>query len=120
MRTIKAFDMECVCLNFKSQVAVKPHNYIMRVKKVFVSGCFDMLHSGHVRFLEEAASYGELHVGIGSDQTVVELKGRYPVNTQAEREYMIKASLSERAKLTVLILEAAANGLLAQLTRERQ
>ena len=91
MRTIKAFDMECVCLNFKSQVAVKPHNYIMRVKKVFVSGCFDMLHSGHVRFLEDAAGYGELHVGIGSDQTVVELKGRYPVNTQAEREYMIKA-----------------------------
>jgi cytidyltransferase-like protein len=58
---------------------------------VFVSGCFDMLHSGHVRFLEEAAQYGDLYVGIGSDKTVSELKGRFPVNTQAERQYMIES-----------------------------
>ena len=63
----------------------------MRQKKVFVSGCFDMLHSGHVRFLEEAATYGEVHIGLGSDRTVVELKGRAPVNTQAERKYMLEA-----------------------------
>jgi cytidyltransferase-like protein len=63
----------------------------MRRKKVFVSGCFDMLHSGHVRFLEEAAAYGDVYVGIGSDQTVKELKGRYPVNTQEERQYMLAA-----------------------------
>ena len=60
-------------------------------KKVFVSGCFDMLHSGHVRFLEEAAGYGDVHVAIGSDQTVRELKGRAPVNTQTERKYMLEA-----------------------------
>ena len=63
----------------------------MRRKKVFVSGCFDMLHSGHVRFLEEAAGYGDVYVAIGSDQTVRELKGRAPVNTQAERKYMLEA-----------------------------
>jgi cytidyltransferase-like protein len=63
----------------------------MKRKKVFVSGCFDMLHSGHVRFLEEAASYGELYVGIGSDETLKELKGRYPVNTQDERKYLMEA-----------------------------
>ena len=63
----------------------------MKRKKVFVSGCFDMLHSGHVRFLEEAAGYGDVHVAIGSDQTVRELKGRAPVNTQAERQYMLEA-----------------------------
>jgi cytidyltransferase-like protein len=63
----------------------------MPKKKVFVSGCFDMLHSGHVRFLEEAASHGEVHVGIGSDRTVKELKGRYPVYTQEERKYMLEA-----------------------------
>ena len=63
----------------------------MPKKKVFVSGCFDMLHSGHVRFLELAADYGEVHVGIGSDRTVRELKGRYPVNTQVERKYMLEA-----------------------------
>ena len=34
-------------------------------KKVFVSGCFDMLHSGHVAFFEEAATHGDLYVGIG-------------------------------------------------------
>src|ERR1035438_9380914 len=63
----------------------------MSQKKVFVSGCFDMLHSGHVRFLEEAATYGEVHIGLGSDQTVVDLKGRAPVNTQAERKYLLEA-----------------------------
>ena len=63
----------------------------MRPKKVFVSGCFDMLHSGHVRFLEEAATYGEVHIGLGSDRTIFELKGRAPVNTQAERKYMLEA-----------------------------
>ena len=36
-------------------------------KKVFVTGCFDMLHSGHVEFFREAAGYGDLYVGIGSD-----------------------------------------------------
>ena len=63
----------------------------MRPKKVFVSGCFDMLHSGHVCFLKTAADYGDLHICIGSDQTVQELKGRFPVNTQAERQYMLSA-----------------------------
>ena len=58
----------------------------MPKKKVFVSGCFDMLHSGHIRFLEEAATYGEVHIGLGSDQTGMELKGRAPVHTQSERK----------------------------------
>ena len=63
----------------------------MSQKKVFVSGCFDLLHSGHIRFLEEAAAYGDVYVGIGSDQTVRQLKGRYPVNHQAERKYLLEA-----------------------------
>ena len=60
-------------------------------KKVFVSGCYDMLHSGHVAVFEEAASYGDLYVGIGSDKTIFELKGRKTVYPEAERLYMIKA-----------------------------
>ena len=60
-------------------------------KKVFVSGCYDMLHSGHVAFFEEAASHGELYVGLGSDQTIYELKGRRTINSNAERLYMVKA-----------------------------
>lgn len=59
-------------------------------KKVFVTGCFDMLHSGHVAFLNEAASYGdELYVAIGSDKTVEDLKGRKTINSENERQYMI-------------------------------
>jgi cytidyltransferase-like protein len=60
-------------------------------KKVFVSGCFDMLHSGHVAFFEEAAGHGDLYVGIGSDRTINELKGRRTVNGERERLYMIKS-----------------------------
>ena len=60
-------------------------------KKVFVSGCFDMLHSGHVAFLTEAAQLGDLYVGIGSDTTVCALKGRRPVTHQNERRYMLEA-----------------------------
>lgn len=34
-------------------------------KKVFVSGCYDLLHSGHVEFFQQASQYGDLYVGIG-------------------------------------------------------
>ena len=61
------------------------------MKKVFVSGCYDMLHSGHVSFFTEAANYGDLYVGIGSDKTIFELKARKTINTDEERLYMIKA-----------------------------
>ena len=61
------------------------------MKKVFVSGCYDMLHSGHVAFFEEAAGYGDLYVGIGSDKTVLDLKARKTIYTDEERLYMIKA-----------------------------
>ena len=50
-----------------------------------------MLHSGHVAFLEEAAKHGDLYVGLGSDETIWELKGRKTVNGNAERLYMVKA-----------------------------
>ena len=60
-------------------------------KKVFVSGCYDMLHSGHVAFFEEAACYGDLYVGIGSDKTINDLKARKTINSDAERLYMVKA-----------------------------
>ncbi len=60
-------------------------------KKVFVSGCYDMLHSGHVAFFEEASSHGDLYVGLGSDKTISKLKGRKTINTDQERLYMVKA-----------------------------
>jgi cytidyltransferase-like protein len=60
-------------------------------KKVFVSGCFDLLHSGHIAFFQEASAFGDLYVAIGSDKTVYDLKGRAPINNEDERLYMIKA-----------------------------
>ena len=60
-------------------------------KKVMVSGCFDLLHSGHVAFFQEAAQFGDLYVALGSDRTVYELKGTPPVNSQDERLFMVKA-----------------------------
>lgn len=60
-------------------------------KKVFVSGCYDMLHSGHVAFFKEASQYGDLYVGIGSDKTIEELKHRKTVYSEKERLYMVKA-----------------------------
>jgi cytidyltransferase-like protein len=60
-------------------------------KKVFVSGCFDMLHSGHVAFLKEASGFGEVYIGLGSDETIQELKGRATINSEEERLYMLSA-----------------------------
>jgi len=63
----------------------------MQNKKAFVSGCFDMLHSGHIEFFREASSYGDLYVALGSDKTVFELKGRLPINNEQERLFMVQS-----------------------------
>lgn len=59
-------------------------------RKVFVSGCYDLLHSGHVEFFQQAAQYGELYVGIGSDATYLEYKHRNPMFPEEERLFMVK------------------------------
>lgn len=59
-------------------------------KKVFVSGCYDLLHSGHVEFFQQASQFGELYVGIGSDATYLEYKHRKPMFPQEERLFMVK------------------------------
>ncbi len=62
-------------------------------KVVFTNGCFDILHVGHVKYLQEAKSYGDvLIVGLNSDSSVRELKGASrPVNTEADRAYILAA-----------------------------
>jgi cytidyltransferase-like protein len=60
-------------------------------KKVFVSGCFDMLHSGHIEFFSQAAQYGDVFVALGSDKTIFDLKGRTPFNSEQERLFMVKS-----------------------------
>ncbi len=63
----------------------------MKTKKVFVSGCYDLLHSGHVEFFRQAAEYGDLYVGIGSDATVLKYKNHETVYKEQERLYMVKS-----------------------------
>ena len=60
-------------------------------KKVFVSGCYDLLHSGHVEFFRQAAEYGDLYVGIGSDKTIEGYKHHKAIYSEQERLFMVKA-----------------------------
>ena len=60
-------------------------------KKVFVSGCYDLLHSGHVEFFRQAAEYGDLYVGIGSDATILGYKHHKTVYFEQERLFMVKS-----------------------------
>jgi len=59
-----------------------------RRKRVFVSGCFDLLHSGHVAFFKEAAALGDLYVSVGNDANVTALKQK-PMFPEEERVYMV-------------------------------
>ena len=61
------------------------------MKKVFVSGCYDLLHSGHVEFFRQASLYGDLYVGIGSDDTILHYKGHRTLYDEKERLFMVKA-----------------------------
>ncbi len=60
---------------------------------VFTNGVFDLLHRGHVEYLEEAAAFGDrLVVGINSDDSVRRLKGpRRPIVPESERAELVAA-----------------------------
>jgi cytidyltransferase-like protein len=61
-------------------------------RKVIVSGCYDWLHSGHVRFFEEVSELGDLYVVVGNDENVRFLKGTgHPLFQQDERRYMVQS-----------------------------
>jgi len=60
-------------------------------KIVFTNGCFDILHVGHIRYLSEAKSLGDiLVIGINSDKSVKELKGpSRPINSLSDRALIL-------------------------------
>ena len=74
------------------EIALLSEELKKRGKKiVFTNGCFDILHVGHVKYLEEAKSYGDvLILGLNSDESVRRLKGSTrPVNTENDRAYIL-------------------------------
>jgi D-beta-D-heptose 7-phosphate kinase/D-beta-D-heptose 1-phosphate adenosyltransferase len=62
-------------------------------KIIFTNGCFDLLHSGHVKYLETAKTFGDvLILGLNSDKSVRTLKGgNRPINTEKDRGYILAA-----------------------------
>ena len=59
-------------------------------KKVVATGCYDWVHSGHVRFCEEVSAYGDLYIVVGHDANIRLLKGEgHPLIPQDERRYLV-------------------------------
>lgn len=61
-------------------------------KIVFTNGCFDILHKGHVTYLNEAKKCGDiLIVGLNSDESVKRLKGpQRPINSELDRKFVLE------------------------------
>jgi rfaE bifunctional protein nucleotidyltransferase chain/domain len=75
--------------NLKKKLDVLRHGK----KVVFTNGCFDLLHIGHVRYLQEARALGDLLVvGINTDNSVKKLKGPdRPVQNESDRAEILAA-----------------------------
>ena len=74
----------------KGNYVLTPNDHNMD-KVVFTNGCFDILHAGHVDYLERAASFGsKLLVGLNTDESIRELKGESrPINTFEHRKLIL-------------------------------
>ena len=91
----RARGMDCRVLTEENlrgfpELAPEPTGIAAGRKKVLVTGCYDWVHSGHVRFFEEVSAYGDLYVVIGHDANIRLLKGPgHPLFPQAERRYVV-------------------------------
>lgn len=96
------FEYESSLHKSSSQEHIKSHHEIDAIvtrckeqgkKIVFTNGCFDILHVGHVKYLQEAKSFGDvLIIGLNSDRSVKVLKGESrPINSEADRAYLLAA-----------------------------
>jgi D-glycero-beta-D-manno-heptose 1-phosphate adenylyltransferase len=84
-------------------------------KIVFANGCFDLIHAGHVRYLEAAAELGDvLIVGVNSDACVAALKGAgRPLQAEGDRAEMIAAM--ECVDYVLLFHDPTVDGILREL-----
>lgn len=80
--SLRGFPLQTPPVDVEEEINARP--------KVIVTGCYDWFHSGHIRFFEEASSYGYLYVAVGNDANVRMLKGAgHPMFSQDERCYMV-------------------------------
>lgn len=58
---------------------------------VFTNGCFDLIHAGHIKCLEYASSFGELIIGLNSDESIKRIKPNRPIIDQNNRLIVLTA-----------------------------
>jgi len=89
--SIKKSDSRVLIKNFQEIQRIVEEKRKLDSKIVFTNGCFDIIHTGHVSYLEQAKTYGDtLIVGINSDRSVRSLKGdERPINSEADRAYIL-------------------------------
>lgn len=81
-----------LCIKTWDEIAVIARDLKRRGQKiVFTNGCFDLLHTGHARYLEQAREFGDvLIVGVNGDASVSRLKGpSRPINSEDDRAYIL-------------------------------
>ena len=85
--------MSCIdkIISIKQFFEFQTKGCFKKQKLVFTNGCFDILHSGHVLYLEEAKSLGDILIlGLNSDDSVKRLKGEdRPINSENERAIVL-------------------------------
>ena len=82
---------------------------------VFTNGCFDILHAGHVKYLQKSAEFGDiLMVGLNSDSSVKKLKGESrPINNEIDRATVLCAL--EAVDYVIIFDENSPTGLLEEI-----
>jgi D-beta-D-heptose 7-phosphate kinase / D-beta-D-heptose 1-phosphate adenosyltransferase len=76
------------------EIKILSHEFKSKGKKiVFTNGCFDLLHAGHVKYLEASKNFGDiLIVGLNSNKSVKNIKGNdRPINSEYDRAYLLAA-----------------------------
>ena len=84
-------------------------------KVVFTNGCFDILHAGHVTYLEAAKAQGDVLVlGLNTDESVRRLKGpERPINSELDRAKVVGAL--KAVDYVVLFGEQTAEAVIAKV-----
>ena len=73
-----------VNLNTLNEIVASAHAHSKKI--VFTNGCFDIIHSGHIKYLRQAKALGDiLIIGLNSDSSVSRIKPKRPVNPESHR-----------------------------------